>query len=411
MLRPPWCNSCKQYFSDGAKAFAVKEPITTADEIVEGKSKRCVINKENNSLLFHHRPTSSVIEVINGNKQEGNINLEAKDVSQLILKRIGEENNQQKATNLVDAIKPSDLDCYKQEISLKELPKYYLMLSKFRLTGLVVATEIVGYAMAPGVFDPKIFLLAATGTALLSSAANTVNQFFEVPFDSQMARTKNRVLVRAVITPLHAATFAMTCVATGLTMLHFGVNGLTAGLGAVNLLLYTSIYTPSKRMSIINTWLGSIVGAIPPIMGWTACTGTFDAGALVLGGILYAWQFPHFNALSWNLRGDYSRAGYRMMCVTNPELCRRTTLRYSIILTALCSAAPFADLTTITFALDSLPFNAYLIYLSYKFYKDSDGKSSRKLFRFSLIHLPAIMMLMIISKKHYGKKEEAVPVT
>ena len=78
-------------------------------------------------------------------------------------------------------------------------------------------------------------------------------------------------------------------------------------LGASTLLLYTSVYTPLKRLSIVNTWVGSVVGALPPLMGWTAATGTLDPGALILGGILYSWQFPHFNALSWNLRADYSR--------------------------------------------------------------------------------------------------------
>ena len=77
--------------------------------------------------------------------------------------------------------------------------------------------------------------------------------------------------------------------------------------GASTLFLYTTVYTPLKRLSIANTWVGSVVGALPPLMGWTACTGTLDPGALILGGILYSWQFPHFNALSWNLRADYSR--------------------------------------------------------------------------------------------------------
>ena len=77
--------------------------------------------------------------------------------------------------------------------------------------------------------------------------------------------------------------------------------------GASTLILYTTVYTPLKRFSIANTWVGSVVGALPPLMGWTACTGNLDPGALIFGGILYSWQFPHFNALSWNLRVDYSR--------------------------------------------------------------------------------------------------------
>lgn len=82
-----------------------------------------------------------------------------------------------------------------------------------------------------------------------------------------------------------------------------------------------------KRYHIGCTWVGAIVGAIPPLMGYTASTGKLDFAALTLACVLFSWQFPHFNALSWNLRGDYSRAGYRVMCVTNEDLCRRTSLK------------------------------------------------------------------------------------
>lgn len=128
----------------------------------------------------------------------------------------------------------------------------------------------------------------------------------------------------------------------------------------------------------------------------------FITGALLLGAVLYAWQFPHFNALSWNLRADYSRGGYRMCSVINPDMCKRVAFRYCIVMTGLCLAAPVIDLTTLTFAVDSLLPNLYLTYLGYRFYKDGDSKSSRKLFRFTLIHIPIIMLLMLISKKHYG---------
>lgn len=236
------------------------------------------------------------------------------------------------------------------------------MNTKF-LSALVVITTMGGYAMAPAPFDLTTFAMCALGTGLVSAAANAINQYHEVPFDSQMSRTKNRVLVTGQITPLKAVSFAVVSATTGLCMLYFGVNGLTAALGAGNLFLYTSIYTPMKRMSIVNTWVGSFVGAIPPLMGWAGCAGTLDAGAMILAGVLYAWQFPHFNALSWNLRPDYSRAGYRMMSVTNPDLCRRTALRYSFAICGLSALAPVLDVTNYWFALETLPLNAYFCYL------------------------------------------------
>ncbi|GBP65135.1 Protoheme IX farnesyltransferase, mitochondrial [Eumeta japonica] len=266
-------------------------------------------------------------------------------------------------------------------------------------------TSMAGYALAPAPFDPGTFAMCAVGTGLVSAAANSINQFYEVPFDAQMTRTKNRVLVKGLLEPIHAVGFAALTSATGLGLLYFGVNGTTAALGAGNLILYTCIYTPLKRMSILNTWVGSVVGAIPPLMGWAGCAGGLDTGALLLGTLLYSWQFPHFNALSWNLRPDYSRAGYRMMAVTDPALCRRVALRHTAFITTVCLASPYLNVTNAWFALESLPLNIYFMYLAWNFYKKSDSSSSRKLFRFSLIHLPALMLLMLVNKKYWSSAE------
>ncbi|XP_012251552.2 protoheme IX farnesyltransferase, mitochondrial [Athalia rosae] len=286
------------------------------------------------------------------------------------------------------------------QIDTSKLLTHCLMLSKIRLTSLVVITTMGGYALAPGAFEIQTFILCSLGTGLVSATANSINQFFEVPFDAQMSRTKNRVLVRSHLTPAHAIAFAATTGIAGLTTLYLGVNGLTAALGATNLILYTLIYTPMKRVSILNTWVGSIVGAIPPLMGWAGCAGDIMApGAWIMSGMLYAWQFPHFNALSWNLRPDYSRAGYRMMAVTNPGLCRRVALRYTAAILGLSYLAPALDVTNWWFALESTPLNGYFLYLAWEFNKQSDSASSRKLFRFSLIHLPVLMLLMLLNKK------------
>ncbi|VDN28169.1 unnamed protein product [Cylicostephanus goldi] len=191
---------------------------------------------------------------------------------------------------------------------------------------------------------------------------------------------------------------------SGVAALCMLANPLAAALGALNLAIYAGIYTPLKRTHIACTWAGAVVGAIPPLMGYAAATGTLDAPALCLAAILYSWQFPHFNGLSWNLRGDYSKAGYRVMCVTNERLCRVTSIRHSLALVGLCSvAAPLTNLTTITFALDSLPVNAYLCWLAYKFYKAPDAQNSRRLFFYSLFYLPVIMTLMVVSK--FGRSD------
>lgn len=150
----------------------------------------------------------------------------------------------------------------------------WLKLSKFRLTSLVVLTTLSGHYMGMAAFDPQLMIFTLLGTGLCSSSAAALNQFLEIPYDSQMSRTKSRPLVTHHVTPLHAFTFAVLTGLTGVTLLATNVNMLTASLGALNLILYSFIYTPMKRFNILNTWIGSIVGAIPPIMGYTAATGS-----------------------------------------------------------------------------------------------------------------------------------------
>ncbi|XP_039992005.1 protoheme IX farnesyltransferase, mitochondrial isoform X2 [Xiphias gladius] len=293
------------------------------------------------------------------------------------------------------------------KVDVTDLPDIYARLAKIKLTALVVTTAAAGYAMAPVPFDPVIFFVSSLGTGLASCTANSINQYFEVPFDSNMNRTKNRPLVRGQISPLHAVSFALACGIPGVALLTLAVNPLTGFLGALNIFLYTCCYTPLKRLSITNTWLGAVVGAIPPIMGWTAATGCLQPGALLLGGFLYSWQFPHFNALSWNLREDYSRGGYRMMSVTHPGMCKRVALRHSLGLIGLSALAPVMDVTTWTFPVVSLPINLYISYLAFRFYRKGDRSSARKLFFCSLWHLPMLLLLALTCKKPRTDQEDA----
>ncbi|XP_023263522.1 protoheme IX farnesyltransferase, mitochondrial [Seriola lalandi dorsalis] len=285
------------------------------------------------------------------------------------------------------------------KVHMADLPDIYARLAKIKLTALVVTTAAAGYAMAPVPFDPLMFFVSSLGTGLASCSANSINQYFEVPFDSNMNRTKNRPLVRGQISPLHAVSFALACGIPGVALLTLAVNPLTGFLGALNIFLYTCCYTPLKRLSITNTWVGAVVGAIPPVMGWTAATGFLEPGALLLGGFLYSWQFPHFNALSWNLREDYSRGGYRMMSVTHPGMCKRVALRHSLGLIGLSTLAPVLGVTTWTFPLISLPINLYISYLAFRFYRKGDRSSARKLFFCSLWHLPMLLLLALTCKK------------
>jgi len=295
----------------------------------------------------------------------------------------------------------------------RNLINSWLKLSKFRLTSLVVLTTLTGHYMGMEAFDAQLMFFTLLGTGLCSSSAAALNQFLEIPYDSQMSRTKSRPLVTHNVTPLHAFTFALLTGVSGFTLLAQNVNILTASLGVMNLFLYSFIYTPMKRFNILNTWIGSIVGAIPPIMGYTAATGRIDFAAISLGLILYSWQFPHFNALSWNIKHDYARAGYRMMVVTDPDLCVRTAFRHSCLITLYCElmCTSQVGLNSWEFAFDSLPVNLYLIYLAWKFKENPNAKTSRTLFKFSLVHLPVLLTLLVLSKKLNRKEDELKQVS
>ncbi|GAA99535.1 uncharacterized protein L969DRAFT_102886 [Mixia osmundae IAM 14324] len=332
--------------------------------------------------------------------------------------------------------------------SLPELIQLYKGLTKAKLSALITLTTMAGYAMCP--LDPgathaametfltdtlahlpidmdqlalaatassggsqlslPILLTASVGTALCCASANTFNQLVEVPYDAQMARTRNRVLVRRQVTPLHAFTFASSTALAGVGMLYHFVNPLTASIGLANIILYSFIYTPLKRVTIFNTWIGAVVGALPPLMGWAACTNTLDLltqpGAWLLALLVFAWQFPHFNSLAWNLRADYAKAGYRMMSVTNPALNARVALRYSIACVPICLGLPYLGLTSAVFGYMSFLPNGLLIWTSYRFWRRVNDQTARELFWASLVHLPALLILMMLCKQGSSAQTE-----
>ncbi|KAF9925073.1 Protoheme IX farnesyltransferase, mitochondrial [Linnemannia zychae] len=291
--------------------------------------------------------------------------------------------------------------------TLSGLIPIYLDLSKARLAALVALTTMSGYAMTPAANDLTTLFSLTVGTTLCITSANAYNQFVEPPYDAQMTRTRNRVLVRKAVSPLHAWTFATATGLGGVGILATAVNPLTAALGAANLALYAAVYTPMKRMSIANTWVGSVVGAIPPMMGWAACTNSLGPEAWLMGFLLYAWQFPHFNSLAWNLRADYSKAGYRMMSVTDPKLNARVSLRYTLALVPLVTLAPYLDMTSWWFALDGNIVNAAMVVGAANFWRKRDDKSAKQLFFGSLIYLPVILALMMLHKKVKKAEDDA----
>ncbi|CAG8468371.1 10803_t:CDS:1 [Ambispora leptoticha] len=321
------------------------------------------------------------------------------------------EKDTETLVNQHEPLQDSSIVNYKPlpESTLSHILKSYKELSKAKLAALVILTTMGGYALSPGSTSLMCLLGTSVGTGLCVASANAINQWIEFPYDAQMSRTRNRVLVRRALTPFHAFAFGTISGISGLIVLSMMANSLTALMGVTNILLYTCIYTPMKRASILNTWVGSIVGAIPPMMGWVASTNNLDPGCWLLGGILYAWQFPHFNSLAWNLRADYSKAGYRMMAVTNPALNARVALRYSLLLFPWSYMIPYMGMTSWWFAFDSTLVNSVLLWGSYKFWRNSNDKTARDCFFASLIHLPVIFALMMLHKRYQSGENLDVP--
>ncbi|MCJ1400542.1 Protoheme IX farnesyltransferase, mitochondrial [Xylographa trunciseda] len=311
--------------------------------------------------------------------------------------------------------------------SLRRRLTTYLALSKPRLSFLMVLTTATAYSLYP---VPAVLLSSTTiapslsaltlvfltvGTGLCSASANAFNMLLEPQHDAKMSRTRNRPLVRGLITKKGAFAFAATAGVLGVGGLWFGVNPTVAFLGGFTIFLYAGVYTPMKRISVLNTWVGAIVGSIPPLMGWAAAAGQSaagsgewqelllgeeNAGGWLLAGLLFAWQFPHFNALSWTIREEYKNAGYRMLAWTNTKMNGRVALRYSLLFFPICFGLTWCGVTDRGFVVTSSVVNAWMVREAWKFWRKEGQKgSARGLFWASVWHLPVVMVLAMAHKQ------------
>lgn len=315
-----------------------------------------------------------------------------------------------------------------EALTPRNLLKVYIQLAKSRLTVLVVLTAMSGVALSPLPTTLPTLISTAVGTTLCAASANTLNQIQEVPFDAQMARTRTRPLVRRAITPMHATGFAITAGIAGPALLYTMVNPTTAYLGLANIALYAGLYTWMKRKSIYNTWVGAVVGALPPLMGWTACGGkllpsltssivlppfivsdaSFPLGVVVdnplaplaLFMLLFSWQFPHFNSLSYLVRDSYAQAGYHMLSILSPAKNALVSLRHAIMLVPICSLLfPLSGLTTWMFAFSAFIPNLICVRAAWQFWRCGGEKEARTVFQHSLWYLPVILGLMMVHKQ------------
>ena len=274
-------------------------------------------------------------------------------------------------------------------------------LVKLRLTVMVLITTAMGFYLASAnTSDWLLLLRTLLGTGLLACGAAALNQYLEKDFDAKMPRTTNRPIPAGRIRPEKALLSGGAMAAVGLVYLAMQVNPITSVIGAVTLISYVAVYTPLKRVTPLNTLVGTIPGALPPLMGWTAVGGREAAIApegWSLVAILFFWQLPHFLAIAWIYRNDYEKAGFKMISIGAQA--NKNTGRFSVVsCLALLPAAisPYLmELAGILYCCGAAALTIFFIVLSCKFSRDMTLESARRLFYYSLLYLPLLLGLMI----------------
>lgn len=275
----------------------------------------------------------------------------------------------------------------------------YLELTKPRILTLVLVSTLIGFFMAAkGVSDWPLLILALIGTGLTAGGAGVLNHYLERDHDAQMVRTQNRPIPSGLIHPNEALMFGIILVLIGSAILVWKVNVLTGFLSLLTAFLYILVYTPMKRMTWLNTSVGSIPGAIPPLGGWAAATGSLDAGAWILFGILYLWQHPHFYAIAWMCREDYKRAGFKMLPVLEPD--GASTMRqiyWHLLLLIPISVLPyFNGMMGGVYAFGVLILALGFIAAAIPLAQTLTDKAALLLLKASVYYLPALLLLMVI---------------
>lgn len=299
---------------------------------------------------------------------------------------------------MAPSISADTVDCRPNRAAASELVGVYLELAKARLALMVVLTALVGYVVAArGAARLDVLLWAVVGTALTAFGANILNQCWEMERDRRMERTRGRPLPAGRILRPRAIRWGLASCIIGLAVLAAGTNLPTAALALFVILLYMPVYTYLKTTTPLNTVVGAVCGAIPPMMGWTAATGRLDAGAWVLGGILFLWQIPHFLALAWMYRDDYARGGFRMVPSVDRSgsLTGRLALLYAVGLLPVSALVTWLGVSGRSFLVASQLLGGLVVVLAVGFLVRRSQPAARNLFLASILYLPLLLGVMV----------------
>lgn len=274
-------------------------------------------------------------------------------------------------------------------------------LSKARLSMLVVATSGAGFVLGSGAsVDWATLSWTCAGTMMVAASANSFNQIFEVSNDAKMKRTMRRPLPCGRLSIPSAVTWAMCMGFTGSVLLALKANVLAAGLATSNIAFYALIYTPLKQIHPINTWVGAIVGAIPPLIGWAAATGQVTLEGLVLPAVLYFWQIPHFMALAYLCRNDYAAGGFKMLSLLDSTGVKTSlvALRNCFYLLPAGFVAYHWNITSAWFGLETALLTLGMGAAALLFYFNRNTKNAWRLFHASILYLPLLMIGMLFHR-------------
>lgn len=273
----------------------------------------------------------------------------------------------------------------------------YLELSKARIVMMVLITTAAGYAVAANGFDPLLFLHLMIGTALVAGGTNALNQWWERDLDVRMARTRKRPIPAGRMSQRNALVFSIAISVVGIVWLAVAVNPLASFLSFATLASYLFLYTPLKTRTTLCTIVGAAPGAVPPMIGYAAATGVVDAASWSLFGLMFAWQLPHFLALSWIYRDDYARGGFEMLSVHDASGAKvaRHAFGWSVVLFAVSVAPWWLGISGMAYLVAAVVSGLAIIAASVAFGRALTMASARRLFMGSNLYLVVVMALLV----------------
>jgi protoheme IX farnesyltransferase len=278
--------------------------------------------------------------------------------------------------------------------------KDYLALTKPRITWLILMSTAVGFyfGVPEGGWSWALLLHTLLGTGLIASGTAALNQWWEREGDAKMVRTRNRPLPDHRMLPSRALIFGSVLSAAGALELWFGVNPLTAMLGIFTLVSYLFVYTPLKRRTPHSTTIGAIPGAMPPLIGFTASHNAITAEGLALFAILFLWQFPHFYAIAWMYREDYSKAGIKMLPVVDDSGDQTIwqILFYSLLLVPISLLPRYLGMSGNLYLMGALLLGILYFYSGVMIARNRTRLEARRVLLASIVYLPVLYGLMLM---------------